>query len=227
MSLRKVAILLGMIWAVCVPLSVSPLFSQPPLAFDPATGLCIPSFVHNQIYLMCFFTLGNSHSNQPDLSKPSTPLFSGMLVPICAVLLLNLKIVSIAKYHQFRIANALLGMAFTADHHLSEGAKARERQKDALRSFQGSHAVWTLGQLVGSLVAFYAPFAIVSFFEGWSGGKVHPLAARGYFVPVLVSPIWCSFYFGFKNKVRIGVKGRVSESSFSAQPRHTFQRRVS
>ena len=68
----------------------------------------------------------------------------------------NLKIVNIAKYHQYRIANAIFKMTFS---HLKMTANERKRQEhsSALRRFQGFNAVITFSQLIGTIILFFSP----------------------------------------------------------------------
>ena len=118
LSFKKALFLLTFVWLINLTLASPTLFSSPSLSFYPGLGACCPSFPDNPFYPPCY-------------------LLTGFLLPLLLILAVNLKIVTIAKYHQFRIANALMGMAFPAQGgELSEGAKARQRQKDALKGFQ-------------------------------------------------------------------------------------------
>ncbi|CAB4057849.1 unnamed protein product [Lepeophtheirus salmonis] len=135
-------------------------------------------------------------------SSPHCTLVLGILLPIFIIVACNLRIVNIAKYHQFRIANALFGMTLSA-HHNVEGAKARERQNIALKRFQGLNAIITLSQLVGSLLFFYLPFVTMTLYESWSGNKLlssYNFIPRGCLVLLMINPVCSGFIFGIKNK---------------------------
>ena len=82
-SLRKSVALISMSWFVSLSISVTCLASLPPLAFRPEFGACLPVFRHNAVFPVAYYSLG-------------------FLLPICIVIAFNLKIVSIAKYHQYR-----------------------------------------------------------------------------------------------------------------------------
>ena len=55
----------------------------------------------------------------------------GIIIPVIIVFSVNMKIVGIAKSHQFRIANALFGITPFGPAQIH--AAVKERQKDSLR----------------------------------------------------------------------------------------------
>ena len=57
----------------------------------------------------------------------------GVVVPISMMIGWNMKIVSIAKYHQYRIANAIFKMTFS---HLNMTANERRRQEKKMLLFR-------------------------------------------------------------------------------------------
>ena len=67
---------------------------------------------------------------------PVIHVVTGVVFPISLIIGWNLRIVQIAKYHQFRIANVIFKMTFT---HLNMTANERRRQEQstALKKFQG------------------------------------------------------------------------------------------
>lgn len=69
---------------------------------------------------------------------PVIHVVTGVVFPISLIIGWNLRIVQIAKYHQFRIANVIFKMTFT---HLNMTANERRRQEQstALKKFQGMH----------------------------------------------------------------------------------------
>ena len=212
-SFRKALLFLLLSWALSVLISAPVAASWPPLRYRREFGGCLPAFTHNVVFPAVYFALG-------------------FVTPILIVVGVNLKIVGIAKYHQFRIANALLGMALSA-HAISEGAKARDRQKDALMRFQvgisslgflikylpriltylkltqifysrsqGLNGVITLSQLVGTLIVFYYTISAFGLYEAFTGSEVHPAVAKACVVLLMISPVSNGFIFGLKNKVR-------------------------
>ena len=82
-SLRKSVALISVSWFVSLSISVTCLASLPPLSFRPEFGACLPLFRHNAVFPVAYYSLG-------------------FVLPICVVIAFNLKIVSIAKYHQYR-----------------------------------------------------------------------------------------------------------------------------
>ena len=87
-------------------------FSVPPLSFRIMVGGCWPIFSQNYLFPLMYNFLGS-------------------LLPIMIVLSVNMKIVGIAKYHRFRIANALFGITPFGVAQIN--AEVKERQSDTLR----------------------------------------------------------------------------------------------
>ena len=101
-----------MSWILVVLVTLPITFSVPPLSFRIMIGGCWPLFKHNFIFILMYNLVG-------------------ILIPILIVSSVNMKIVGIAKYHQFRIANALFGITPFGPAELH--AAVKERQKDTLR----------------------------------------------------------------------------------------------
>ena len=101
-----------MSWMHVIVVSLPIVFSFPPMSFRLMVGGCWPIFKHN-----CFFTLVYN--------------LVGFLIPIVIVSSVNMKIVGIAKYQQFRIANALFGITPFGGAQIH--AAVKESQKDSLR----------------------------------------------------------------------------------------------
>ena len=98
---------------------------------------CHPTFTSSQVY-------------------PLLHTLIGVVLPVSFMIGWNLKIVNIAKYHQYRIANAIFKMTFS---HLNMTANERKRQEhsSALRRFQGVNAIITFSQLIGTIIIFFSP----------------------------------------------------------------------
>jgi len=93
-------------------------------------------------------------------------------------------------------------MGLSADHRLSEGARAQERQRAALRRFRGRRAVFTIGRAAGSLAASYTPLAVAATYEGFSGVRVQPWIFAACAACLMISPALGAVVFGLKNRVR-------------------------
>ena len=107
-----IIIYISMSWILVVLVTLPITFSVPPLSFRIMIGGCWPLFKHNFIFILMYNLVG-------------------ILIPILIVSSVNMKIVGIAKYHQFRIANALFGITPFGPAELH--AAVKERQKDTLR----------------------------------------------------------------------------------------------
>ena len=128
-----------MSWMLVWTSSIPPLLGVCPLSSHLMVGqaACLPEFTASQIY-------------------PSIHVFLGFVLPLSLMIGWNMQIVHIAKYHQYRIANAIFKMTFS---HLNMTANERRRQEQstALKRFQGFNAVITLSQLIGTIILFYSP----------------------------------------------------------------------
>ena len=111
-TFRKTIIYISVSWMLVVFVSLPITFSIPPLSFRIMIGGCWPIFKHNFVFILIYNLIG-------------------VLIPILIVSSVNMKIVGIAKYHKFRIANALFGITPFGPAELH--AAVKERQKDTLR----------------------------------------------------------------------------------------------
>jgi hypothetical protein len=82
-SFRKSLAFLTFSWVVSVSISVPVLLSLPPIAYRKEFGACLPNFQHDPVFPVFYYSLG-------------------FVAPIGIIIGFNLKIVSIAKYHQYR-----------------------------------------------------------------------------------------------------------------------------
>ena len=129
---RKIVSFLALSWGVVLAVSVPfPVYStvnqyrnsaqpsgatdstQPLVDFRPDFASCLVNFNQSSVLTSVYAMLGLS-------------------LPFSVILMLNLRIVGIAKNHRFRIANALMGMAISAQR-LADGNKVRQQQKDDLQ----------------------------------------------------------------------------------------------
>ena len=103
---------------------------------------------------------------------------------------------------QYRIANALFGMTLggAAQHMQTEGARVRQQQENALKRFEGTNAIWTLSQLVGSLLVFYLPFVTVVVYEAFTNDKPNSIVAKVCQLCLMAAPGVNGFIFGIRNK---------------------------
>ena len=129
---RKIVSFLALSWGVVLAVSVPfPVYStvnryrnsaqpsgatdsmQPLVDFRPDFASCLVNFNQSSVLTSVYAMLGLS-------------------LPFSVIVMLNLRIVGIAKNHRFRIANALMGMAISAQR-LADGNKVRQQQKDDLQ----------------------------------------------------------------------------------------------
>ena len=115
-TFRKTFISVSCCWLIALIVAVPPIaFSPSPLSFRLMLGGCWPS---NQTYPFTLIIYN----------------LIGYMIPILIVCTVNMKIVIIAKYHRFRIVNALFGITpfGPAEMHAAVHLQ-KERQKDSLR----------------------------------------------------------------------------------------------
>ena len=142
LTCRRILMFLGMFWVLVLFSSVPPLLGVCPLSSEYSSGhpACGPVFTSSQVY-------------------PVIHVVVGVVIPLSLMIGWNMRIVSIAKYHQYRIANVLLKMTFS-QLNMTANERRRQEQSTALKRFQGFNAVITLSQLIGTLILFYSPFYI-------------------------------------------------------------------
>ena len=111
-------VFLVMSWILVWSSSVPPLLGVCPLSSEYVSGQssCTPVFTSSNIY-------------------PVIHVVLGVIVPISLMIGWNMNIVNIAKYHQYRIANALFKMTFS-QLNMTANERKRQEQSTALRRFQ-------------------------------------------------------------------------------------------
>ena len=82
----------------------------------------------------------------------------------------------------------------------TEGARVRQQQENALKRFEGTRAIGTLSQLVGTLILFYMPFVIMVLYEAFTNDKSNGLVAKVCQLCLMAAPGVNGFIFGIKNK---------------------------
>ena len=124
LTCRRTLLFLLLSWVLVLSSSAPPLFRicPPTPHLLPGHPACLPQYTASIIY-------------------PLIHVFVGIVVPLALMLMWNMHIVTIAKYHQFRIANAIFKMTFS---HLNMSANERRRQEQntALKRFQVSPDFW-------------------------------------------------------------------------------------
>ena len=173
---------LVMSWILVWSSSIPPLLGVCPLAseFSPGQSSCTPDFSSSLVY-------------------PIIQVLIGYITPVTLMIGWNMHIVNIAKYHQYRIANALFKMTFS---HLNMTANERKRQEQstALKRFQGFNAVVTLSQLIGTILLFYSPTYIMTLYESFSGHQA-PVSVRWVaLLLIMCSPVSNGWVYGIKSK---------------------------
>ena len=120
LTCRRTLLFLLLSWVLVLSSSAPPLFRicPPTPRLLPGHPACLPQYTASIVY-------------------PLIHVFVGIVVPLALMLMWNMHIVTIAKYHQFRIANAIFKMTFS---HLNMSANERRRQEQntALKRFQVS-----------------------------------------------------------------------------------------
>ena len=176
------ALFLLVAWILVISSSLPPLFNVCPLRQIYAVGqsACLPDFTTSVVY-------------------PVIHVFIGVVIPLILIFAWNMHIVTIAKYHQFRIANAIFKMTFS---HLNMSANERRRQEQntALRRFQGFNAVITLSQLIGTIIIFYSPFYTHELYQGIAGEMGPPAISWICLFLLMCSPVSNGFVYGIKSK---------------------------
>ena len=171
-----------MAWILVLMSSIPPLFGVCPLrnVYLIGQAACLPDFTTSIAY-------------------PIVHVFIGVIIPLILILAWNMHIVTIAKYHQFRIANAIFKMTFS-HLNMSANEKRRQDQNTALKRFQGFNAVITLSQLIGTIVIFYSPFYTHELYQALAGDTGSPVVSWLCLFLLMCSPVSNGFVYGIKSK---------------------------
>jgi hypothetical protein len=87
-----------------------------------------------------------------------------------------------------------------AQHMQTEGVRVRDQQEKALKRFEGTNAIATLSQLVGTLLLFYLPTVAIFLYETFTVRPANPLLLKATQMCLMLAPAANCFMYGIKNK---------------------------
>ena len=198
----RVAICSALAWVLGLGLAIPPLAT--PYGYTYTQGVCLPAW-----YL-------------PEAAAYTWTLTSFCIVlPFIIILIVNTRIVLIARHHQHRIFSAIFEVMMSAQATVTHQKNPFDIPKKKRKS------VWTVLEQIAAFVACYCPFFCTVAWE-----SLHGRSANQYWVllgtaPMLAAPLVNSFIYGFKCKnIRKAFRNYLRKKLYKTEMKHEIQARI-
>lgn len=198
----RVAACSALAWLLGVGLAVPPLATTYGYTFTQ--GVCLPAW----------------HLPQATAYTWTLTSFC-ILLPFAIILIVNTRIVLIARHHQHRIFSAIFEVMMSAQATVTHQKNPFDIPKKKRKS------VWTVLEQIAAFVACYCPFFCTVAWE-----SLHARRANQYWVllgtaPLLAAPLVNSFIYGFKCKnIRKAFRNYLRKKLYKTEMKHEIQARI-
>ncbi|XP_045125097.1 uncharacterized protein LOC123512670 [Portunus trituberculatus] len=198
----RVAICSALAWMLGVGLAVPPLATS--YGYTYTQGVCLPAWF------------------LPEAAAYTWTLTACCIVlPFVIILIVNTRIVLIARHHQHRIFSAIFEVMMSAQATVTHQKNPFDIPKKKRKS------VWTVLEQIAAFVACYCPFFCTVAWE-----SLHGRCANQYWVllgtaPLLATPLVNSFIYGFKCKnIRKAFRNYLRKKLYKTEMKHEIQARI-
>ncbi|XP_064460451.1 ultraviolet-sensitive opsin-like isoform X2 [Ornithodoros turicata] len=178
---RRASVFLIVSWMLGVSLAIPPLARICSYVYQPARCACI------------------SHcpgTSPVELGYAFTYVWVVIVFPVTIILICNLHVLTIARYHRHRIVAAIYEVTLRA-----QATVTHQRNPWYLSKFKGRNAVFTIIQLFGSLALLTAPYFGVLSWEAATGKRIHEVVASVTTVLLCWTPSVNAYVYGVKSRV--------------------------
>lgn len=198
----RVAICSALAWLLGIGLAIPPLATSYGYTFNQ--GVCLPAW------------------HLPEAAAYTWTLTSFcILLPFAIILIVNTRIVLIARHHQHRIFSAIFEVMMSAQATVTHQKNPFDIPKKKRKS------VWTVLEQIAAFVVCYCPFFCTVAWE-----SLHARRANQYWVllgtaPLLAAPLVNSFIYGFKCKnIRKAFRNYLRKKLYKTEMKHEIQARI-
>ncbi|XP_076363343.1 olfactory receptor 6C75-like [Tachypleus tridentatus] len=212
---RRTVVFLAGGWMLGTVLALPPLFDTCRYVYRDPRGACVAA---------C------ATGTRAELSYAVIYVSLAVVVPVMIILLCNLHIFSIARYHRHRIVTAIYEVTLRA-----QATVTHQRNPCYLSKFKGKNAFFTIAQLVGSVVVLIVPYFSLMIWEAVTGREGSNILVTVTTIMLGCVPTVNAYVYGVKSRVlrhtfkfllqRHLYKQEVDRTSHAA--RSTIKRRYS
>ncbi|XP_022251239.1 rhodopsin, GQ-coupled-like [Limulus polyphemus] len=178
---RRAVIFLAGGWMLGTVLALPPLFDTCRYVYRDPRGACAAA---------C--TTGT----RVELSYAVIYVSLAVIVPVLIILLCNLHIFNIARYHRHRIVTAIYEVTLRA-----QATVTHQRNPCYLSKFKGKNAFFTIVQLVGSVVVLVVPYFSVMIWEAATGKEGSDILVSVTTIMLGCVPTVNAYVYGVKSRV--------------------------
>lgn len=162
------------------------------LALPPFIGICRYDYRDARLYCAASCRSGNIL----ETSYVIIYTILSVILPLLIILISNLHILMIARYHRHRIVSAIYEVTLRA-----QATVTHQRNPCYLSKFKGRSAFLTILQLVGSLTVFTLPYFIVLVWEVLSCSLAEPNLVATVSILLTCMPPINAYVYGVKSRV--------------------------
>ncbi|XP_013792044.1 olfactory receptor 2T34-like [Limulus polyphemus] len=202
---RRAAMFLTAGWILGAILALPPLLDVCPYVYRDSRGACAAT---------C--TAGTP----AELGYAVTYVALSVVVPVLVILLCNLHIFNIARYHRHRIVTAIYEVTLRA-----QATVTHQRNPCYLSKFKGRNAFFTIVQLVGSVTVLTVPYFSVMIWEAATGRERSTVLVSMTTILLGFAPSVNAYVYGVKSRLlRHTFKFLLQRHLYKQQMDRTSQR---
>uniref|UniRef100_A0A8D8YVL2 Rhodopsin, GQ-coupled n=1 Tax=Cacopsylla melanoneura TaxID=428564 RepID=A0A8D8YVL2_9HEMI len=140
---KKIFLCLAVIWLFCLLACIPPFFRIAPYSYDPDLASCVPDFTSGKlstVWYSGFF------------------IVSTFLLPATVIVICNIKVLMIARYHRHRIASAIFEVTLSAQVTITHQKNPFYNSFTLNKFLTRKSAYNTVFELLGSFILIYLPY---------------------------------------------------------------------
>ncbi|KAI5718072.1 hypothetical protein M8J77_015743 [Diaphorina citri] len=140
---KKVGLCLAVTWFLCVLACIPPFFRVSPYSYDPDFASCVPDFKSGKLGTLWY---------------SSFFIVSTFLLPVTVILICNIKVLMIARYHRHRIASAIFEVTLSAQVTITHQKNPFYNSLTLNKFLTRKSAYNTVFELLASFLLIYLPY---------------------------------------------------------------------
>ncbi|XP_068217905.1 uncharacterized protein [Palaemon carinicauda] len=199
---HRIAAFSVLVWFLGVGLAFPPLIG--PYTYTFAGGVCLPVW-HKLDAIAYTWTLATLC----------------IILPFIIIIIVNGRIIIIARHHQHRIFSAIFEVMMSAQATVTHQKNPFDVPKKKRKS------VWTVLEQIAAFVICYFPFFATIIWESLFGRRVNQYLLLLDIIFLILAPVINSFIYGIKCKnIRKAFRNYLRKKLYKTEVKHEIQARI-